>query len=146
MGPGLSQAISQLSGLEATRAARGEETRPEALVGTRRTPCPSGLPSGFVISMPDTWQAPDTQPRKTICTAPLLTLPWWPGPRLPGGEATSRTGHTGELRAPRCLSFPTALATEQKALQPLGHRPLPMPQQGVILITQTDDATLAAKA
>ena len=30
----------------------------------------------------------------------------------------------GELRAPRCLSFPAALATEQKALQPLGHRPL----------------------
>lgn len=59
MGPGLSQAISQLSGLEATRAARGEETRPEALVGMRRTPCPSGLPSGFVISMPDTRQVPD---------------------------------------------------------------------------------------
>ena len=59
LGPGLSQAISQLSGPEATRAARGEEMLPEALVGVRRTPCPSGLPSGFVISVPDTRQAPD---------------------------------------------------------------------------------------
>lgn len=46
-GSGLSQTISQLSGLEATGAAQGGETLPEALVRERRAACTSGLTLDF---------------------------------------------------------------------------------------------------